>query len=41
MSLTAQAQTVYRTTDAQGNVIFTDDPERGGEEYQPPRLTVV
>jgi hypothetical protein len=41
MSLTAQAQTVYRTTDAQGNVIFTDNPERGGEEYQPPRLTVV
>lgn len=41
MSLAAQAQTVYRTTDAQGNVIFTDDPDRGGQEYEPPNLTVV
>lgn len=41
VSLTAQAQTVYRTTDAQGNVIFTDDPDRGGQAYEPPNLTVV
>lgn len=27
----AQAQTVYRIVDAQGNVTFTDNPERGGE----------
>ncbi|WP_404376593.1 DUF4124 domain-containing protein [Vreelandella aquamarina] len=26
-----QAQTVYRVVDAQGNVTFTDNPERGGE----------
>ncbi len=41
VSLAAQAQTVYRTTDAQGNVIFTDDPDRGGEVYEPSNLTVV
>jgi hypothetical protein len=27
----AQAQTVYRVVDAQGNVTFTDNPERGGK----------
>ncbi|MAP34222.1 MAG: DUF4124 domain-containing protein [Halomonas sp.] len=26
-----QAQTVYRVVDAQGNVTFTDNPERGGK----------
>ncbi|WP_139790124.1 DUF4124 domain-containing protein, partial [Halomonas sp. BC2] len=26
----AKAQTVYRIVDAQGNVTFTDNPERGG-----------
>lgn len=41
ISFATQAQTVYRTTDAQGNVIFTDDPDRGGEAYEPSRLTVV
>lgn len=37
----AQAQTIYRTTDAQGNVVFTDNPARGGEEVQLEPLTVV
>lgn len=41
VSLAAQAQTVYRTTDAQGNVTFTDNPERGGEEVELTPLTVV
>ncbi|WP_447554987.1 DUF4124 domain-containing protein [Vreelandella sp. EE22] len=27
----AQAQTVYRVLDGQGNVTYTDNPERGGE----------
>lgn len=27
----AQSQTVYRVVDEQGNVTFTDNPERGGE----------
>ncbi|MCL7941657.1 DUF4124 domain-containing protein [Halomonas sp. ATCH28] len=40
-SLAAQAQTIYRTTDAQGNVVFTDNPERGGEEVVLKPLTVV
>ncbi|XKE45280.1 DUF4124 domain-containing protein [Halomonas organivorans] len=41
MSLPAAAQTIYRTTDAQGNVIFTDDPARGGEKVELDPLTVV
>ncbi|MBB3332162.1 hypothetical protein BDK63_003056 [Halomonas campaniensis] len=41
VSLVAQAQTIYRTTDAQGNVIFTDNPERGGEQVELAPLTVV
>ncbi|SEK79841.1 DUF4124 domain-containing protein [Halomonas daqiaonensis] len=41
VSLVAQAQTIYRTTDAQGNVVFTDNPERGGEEVDLDPLTVV
>ncbi|MDR9438006.1 MAG: DUF4124 domain-containing protein [Halomonas sp.] len=41
VSLAAQAQTIYRTTDAQGNVMFTDNPERGGEEVDLKPLTVV
>lgn len=41
VSLAAQAQTIYRTTDAQGNVVFTDNPERGGEEVDLEPLTVV
>ncbi|PWV71791.1 DUF4124 domain-containing protein [Halomonas sp. A11-A] len=40
-SLAAQAQTIYRTTDAQGNVVFTDNPERGGEQVELAPLTVV
>lgn len=41
VSLAAQAQSIYRTTDAQGNVVFTDNPERGGEEVDLKPLTVV
>ncbi|MDI5891082.1 DUF4124 domain-containing protein [Halomonas rhizosphaerae] len=41
VSLAAQAQTIYRTTDAQGNAVFTDNPERGGEEVDLKPLTVV
>jgi len=37
----AQAQSIYRTTDAQGNVVFTDNPDRGGEEVDLKPLTVV
>ncbi|QTF93059.1 DUF4124 domain-containing protein [Halomonas sp. BM-2019] len=40
-SLTLQAQTIYRTTDAQGNVVFTDNPERGGEQVELAPVTVV
>ncbi|MFC2991978.1 DUF4124 domain-containing protein [Halomonas tibetensis] len=40
-SLAAQAQTIYRTTDAQGNVVFTDNPERGGEQVELAPVTVV
>ncbi|MBF8223994.1 DUF4124 domain-containing protein [Halomonas sp. 328] len=36
----AGADTVYRSVDAQGNVIFTDNPERG-EPVQVAPLTVV
>lgn len=41
VGLTAQAQTIYRTTDEQGNVVFTDDPAGGGEEVRLEPLTVV
>lgn len=41
LGLTAQAQQIYRTTDAQGNVVFTDNPERGGEPVELAPLTVV
>lgn len=37
----ALATTIYRVTDAQGNVIFTDDPDRGGEPVELAPLTVV
>ncbi|WP_290788292.1 DUF4124 domain-containing protein [Halomonas sp.] len=40
-SLAAQAQNIYRTTDAQGNVVFTDNPERGGEQVELAPVTVV
>jgi len=41
LSLAAHAQTIYRTTDAQGNTVFTDNPEGGGEEVTLDSLTVV
>ncbi len=41
VSLVVQAQSIYRTTDAQGNVVFTDNPERGGEEVELAPVTVV
>lgn len=41
VACSAQATTIYRTTDAQGNVIFTDDPNRGGEPVQLAPLTVI
>lgn len=41
LSLAAHAQTIYRTTDAQGNVVFTDNPEGGGEAVTLDPLTVV
>ncbi|HSP58219.1 MAG TPA: DUF4124 domain-containing protein [Halomonas sp.] len=41
MSLAVHAQAIYRSTDAQGNVVFTDNPERGGEEVNLEPLTVV
>ncbi|PAU77129.1 DUF4124 domain-containing protein [Halomonas salipaludis] len=37
----AQATSIYRTTDAQGNVVFTDNPGRGGEEVELNPLSVV
>lgn len=37
----ALATTIYRTVDSQGNVIFTDSPERGGEPVELTPLTVV
>jgi hypothetical protein len=40
VTLAAQAQSIYRTTDSQGNVIFTDNPERG-EKVELSPLTVV
>lgn len=40
VTLAAQAQSIYRTTDEQGNVIFTDDPQRG-EKVELSPLTVV
>lgn len=40
VTLAAQAQSIYRTTDSQGNVIFTDDPQRG-EKVELSPLTVV
>ncbi|MBB3140522.1 DUF4124 domain-containing protein [Halomonas organivorans] len=41
ISLPAAAQTIYRTTDAQGNAVFTDDPQRGGEAVELDPVTVV
>ncbi|MEQ6917692.1 DUF4124 domain-containing protein [Halomonas aquatica] len=41
VSVVAHAQTIYRSTDAQGNVVFTDNPEGGGEEMTLDPLTVV
>ncbi|WP_445156629.1 DUF4124 domain-containing protein [Halomonas sp. E14] len=41
MAASAFATTIYRTVDAQGNVIFSDNPERGGEAVQLAPLTVV
>ena len=41
VSSLAAAQTIYRTTDAEGNVVFTDDPDRGGEKVELEPLTVV
>jgi len=41
VALMAQAQTIYRTTDAQGNVVFTDNPDRGGEQVELAPVTVV
>jgi hypothetical protein len=41
LSLAAEAQSIYKTTDADGNVVFTDNPERGGEEVELAPLTVV
>lgn len=37
----ALATTIYRTTDAQGNVVFTDNPARGGEPVELEPLTVI
>lgn len=37
----ALATSIYRSTDAQGNVIFTDDPNRGGEPVELAPLTVI
>lgn len=37
----AGADTIYRSVDAQGNVIFTDNPERGGEPVTIAPVTVV
>lgn len=41
LSSEAQAQRIYRSTDQHGNVIFTDDPQRGGEEVRLSPVTVV
>jgi len=41
VGLAAQAETIYRTTDDQGNVVFTDNPARGGEKVDLEPLTVV
>lgn len=41
LSPAVMATTVYRSTDAQGNVIFTDQPDRGGERVELPEVTVV
>ncbi|WP_136247088.1 DUF4124 domain-containing protein [Halomonas borealis] len=40
-SLPVAAQPIYRTTDAQGNVVFTDDPQSGGKAVELDPLTVV
>ncbi|HSH47485.1 MAG TPA: DUF4124 domain-containing protein [Halomonas sp.] len=37
----ARGQSIYRSTDQHGNVIFSDDPQRGGEEIHLSPLTVV
>ncbi|SHF40700.1 protein of unknown function [Modicisalibacter ilicicola DSM 19980] len=36
-----EAATVYRTTDAQGNVVFTDKPIEGGQRIELQSLTVI
>ncbi|MFC3284091.1 DUF4124 domain-containing protein [Litchfieldella rifensis] len=37
----ATATTVYRSTDAQGNVVFSDQPDQGAEPVELEPLTVV
>lgn len=41
LPLAAMATTVYRSTDAQGNAVFSDQPDRGGERVELPQVTVV
>lgn len=41
VALTAYGQSIYRTTDAQGNAVFTDDPGQGGEQVELAPVTVV
>ncbi|QJQ94164.1 MULTISPECIES: DUF4124 domain-containing protein [Halomonadaceae] len=37
----SQATSIYRSTDAQGNVIFSDQPRQGGERIELNPLTVI
>ncbi|WP_043531504.1 DUF4124 domain-containing protein [Litchfieldella xinjiangensis] len=41
LPLASLAATVYRSTDAQGNVVFTDQPGQGRERIELPAVTVV
>lgn len=41
VTTSALATTIYRTVDSQGNVIFTDSPDGGGEPVELTPLTVV
>ncbi|RDB42548.1 DUF4124 domain-containing protein [Halomonas sp. DQ26W] len=41
IATSALATTIYRTVDSQGNVIFTDSPDGGGEPVELTPLTVV